>query len=148
MRILIENRKAKFNYEFIERFEAGIVLTGTEIKSVRQGNMQIAESFVQVKNGKVLLVGSNIAEWTNGSVWNHDPSRTRNLLLHKKEIRKLAEAVSQKGLTIVPIKVYLKNGFAKVEIALAKGKNTIDKRQTIKDRDQKRDVQRILKGKY
>jgi SsrA-binding protein len=142
----IVNRKAKFDYEFIETFEAGMVLTGSEVKSLRLGQASVAESYIRVQNNEAFLIGSFFAPYEQAGPQNHDPTRTRKLLLHKREIVRLATKVKEKGLTIIPLKVYFsKRGQAKLEIALAKGKITYDKRQTIKNRDMDRQMSRELK---
>ena len=145
MQILVKNRKATFNYEILDKLEAGIKLVGTEVKSVKQGNMQISESFVQIKNGEIVLIGSHIDATKANSYWAHQPTRTRKLLLHKKEINKLAGQVKIKGYTIIPLEVYTKNGYIKILIGLAKGKHSYDKRNVLKQKTIKIDVNRQLK---
>ena len=145
MQILVKNRKATFNYEILDKLEAGIKLVGTEVKSVKQGNMQISESFVQIKNGEIVLIGSHIDATKANSCWSHQPTRIRKLLLHKKEINKLAGQVKIKGYTIIPLEVYTKNGYIKILIGLAKGKHSYDKRETLKQKVIKMDVNRQLK---
>ena len=143
IKIVANNRKAGFEYFLLERFEAGLALTGTEIKSIRAGQMSIAEAYVDVENGEeAWLIESHIAPYEQGNRFNHDPKRKRRLLLHKKEIRELWNNVRQKGMTIVPTRVYLKDGRAKIEIALAKGKKAYDKRATIAKRDEARNNER------
>jgi SsrA-binding protein len=146
MKILVKNRKATFNYDILDKLEAGIKLVGTEVKSVKQGNMQISESFVQIKNGEIFLIGSHIETNKTNSYWQHQPTRTRKLLLHKKEINKLTSQVKTKGYTIIPLEVYIKNGYIKVLIGLAKGKHSYDKRETLKQKTIKMDVSRQLKN--
>ena len=146
MQILVKNRKATFNYEILDKLEAGIKLVGTEVKSVKQGNMQISESFVQIKNGEIVLIGSHIDATKANSYWAHQPTRIRKLLLHKKEINKLAGQVKIKGYTIIPLEVYTKNGYIKILIGLAKGKHSYDKRETLKQKVIKMDVNRELKN--
>ncbi|KRL56592.1 MAG: SsrA-binding protein SmpB [Furfurilactobacillus sp.] len=141
---LANNRKARHEYSILDTYEAGISLTGTEIKSVRAARITIGDGFVSIKDGEAYLMNVNIAEFTQGNRFNHDPLRTRKLLLHQKEISKLQSAVSQKGMTIVPLKVYIKHGFAKVLIGVAQGKHSYDKRETLKKRDQQRDIDRAL----
>ena len=136
----IINRKAKFEYEILDKFEAGIVLTGTEIKSVRNGNANIKDSYAIIKNGEVFLLNMFISEYKEGNIFNHEETRTRKLLLHKNEIRKINDKIKIKGLTIVPLKVYFVRGKAKVEIAVARGKHTYDKKETIKQRDIDREM--------
>ncbi|HEY4400367.1 MAG TPA: SsrA-binding protein SmpB [Lactobacillaceae bacterium] len=142
---LAVNRKARFNYAIAETFEAGISLTGTEIKSIRAGQIQIADGFVTIHNGKALLTNVNIAAYAQGNQFNVDPLRTRQLLLHKKEILQLQKATEEKGVTIVPLKVYLSHGFAKVLIGIGRGKRLYDKRQDIKKRDLERELGRKFK---
>jgi SsrA-binding protein len=143
-----ENRRARFDYHIEETFEAGIALTGTEVKSLRFGEGSIAESYAEVSNGEVWLVNSNVPEFSHGNRFNHEPKRLRKLLLHEREIARLHGAVERKGMTLVPLSVYFNSkGRAKVELALAKGKQAHDKRQSIKDRDWKRDKARILRDR-
>ncbi|WP_088308910.1 SsrA-binding protein SmpB [Novosphingobium sp. B 225] len=145
-KVVAENRRARFDYFIEEVFEAGIVLTGTEVKSLRFGEGSIAESYAEVKNGEVWLVNSNVPEFSHGNRFNHQPKRLRKLLLNEREISKFHGAVERKGMTLVPLSVYFNGrGRAKVELALAKGKNVADKRATIKERDWKRDQQRIMR---
>ena len=141
-----ENRRARYEYFIEDTFEAGIALTGTEVKSLRFGEGSIAESYAEVKNGEVWLVNANVPEFSHGNRHNHVPTRPRKLLLHAREIARLTGAVERKGMTLVPLSVYFNGrGRAKVELALAKGKNNADKRATIKDRDWKRDQARIMR---
>ncbi|MCW1402214.1 SsrA-binding protein SmpB [Novosphingobium sp. MW5] len=145
-KVVAENRRARFEYHIEDVFEAGIVLTGTEVKSLRFGEGSIAESYAEVKGGEVWLINSNVPEFSHGNRFNHTPKRPRKLLLKEREIAKFTGAVERKGMTLVPLSVYFNGrGRAKVELALAKGKNNADKRQTVKDRDWKRDQQRILR---
>lgn len=144
--IKIKNKKARFNYELLESFDAGIQLQGTEIKSIRMGKASITESFCEVKNGEVFIVNMHIDEYDWGSYYNHKIRRERKLLLTKPEIKKLERKTLETGNTIVPTLLYInKNGLAKVRIALAKGKKLYDKRNAIKEKDLKRDIQRIQK---
>jgi len=141
-----ENRRARYDYYIDEVFEAGIALTGTEVKSLRFGEGSIAESYAEVKDGQVFLINSNVPEFSHGNRFNHEPKRPRKLLLHERQINKLTGAVERKGMTLVPLSIYFNGrGRAKVELALAKGKNAADKRNTIKDREWKRDQQRIMR---
>jgi SsrA-binding protein len=143
IKVVATNRKAGFEYFLLERFEAGLVLQGTEIKSIRAGQMSLTEAYVDVENGReAWLVEAHIAPYAQGNRFNHDPKRKRRLLLHKKQIRELWNNVRQKGMTIVPVRVYLKEGRAKIEIALARGKKAYDKRATIAKRDQAREAER------
>ena len=142
-KVVATNRKAGFEYFLLEKFEAGLALQGSEIKSIRAGQISIQESYVDIENGRqAFLVEAHIAPYEQANRFNHDPRRKRKLLLHKKEIRKLWDNVRIKGMTIVPTRVYLKNGRAKIEIALAKGKKAYDKRATIAKRDEARNAER------
>ena len=143
---LAQNKKARHDYQILETIEAGLVLTGTEIKSVRERRINLKDGFAQIHNGEAWLMNVHISEYTQGNRFNHDPLRARKLLLHKKEIQKLTGQTSEKGITIVPLKVYLKHGFAKVLLGIAKGKHDYDKRETIKKRDQERESRRTLKN--
>lgn len=145
-RPLAQNKKARHDYNILETVEAGIVLTGTEIKSVREGRVTLKDGFAQIKNDEAWLENVHISEYNAGNRFNHDPLRRRKLLLHKKQIVQLGQKTSAKGVTLVPLKVYLKNGFAKVLIGIATGKHEYDKRETIKRRDQEREIQRTLKN--
>ena len=141
----ILNRKAKYNYQIFDTIEAGIVLTGTEIKSLRLGKANIRDSYVRVKNNEMFIINMHISSYENGNIFNHDETRERKLLLHKKEILKFRDKIKLEGYTIVPLKVYLKNGRAKVLIGLAKGKKNYDKREGIKKRDIERNIRARLK---
>lgn len=146
--ITIKNRKARFNYELLDRYTAGIQLGGTEIKSIRAGKASIAESFCEIKEGELWCVNMHIEEYQYGSYYNHKPKRDRKLLLQKKEIKKLERKLQDKGMTIVPLEIFINNrGLAKINIALARGKKLYDKRETIKTNDIKRDLQRNLRLK-
>ncbi len=134
-----QNRRARFEFQIIETTEAGIVLKGSEVKSVRQGKVDISDCFASVKDGEVWLHNMHVAAYQNAGPFNHNPRRTRKLLLHRREIRKLIGRIRQKGLSLVPIRIYWKHGLAKVELAVAKGKRAYDKRETIKQRDQERE---------
>jgi SsrA-binding protein len=141
-----ENRRARFDYFIEETFEAGIALSGTEVKSLRFGEGSIGESYAQVQDGEAWLINANIPEFSHGNRFNHEPKRPRKLLLHAREIQKLLGAVERKGMTLVPLSIYFNSrGRAKVELALARGKQTHDKRQSIKDRDWQRDKARLLR---
>ena len=139
---IASNRKAKFEYFLLEHFEAGLVLKGTEIKSIRARQVSIAESYIQIENGQAWLVESHIAPYDPASRENHDPKRKRKLLLNKKEINHIWGEIKQKGLTVVPTEIYLKDGRAKIDIAVAKGKKLYDKRREIAKKDLQRDLQR------
>ena len=143
-----ENRRARFEYFIEDVFEAGIALSGTEVKSLRFGEGSIAEAYAYVNDGQAWLVNANIPEFSHGNRFNHEPKRQRKLLLHAREIEKMIGAVERKGMTLIPLSVYFNGrGRAKVELALAKGKQTHDKRQTIKDRDWQRDKARLMRDK-
>ena len=145
-KIVAENRRARYDYYIDGTVEAGICLTGTEVKSLRFGEGSIAESYAEVKDGEVWLINSNVPEFSHGNRNNHVPKRPRKLLLHEREIARFTGAVERKGMTLVPLSVYFNSrGRAKVELALAKGKNVADKRATTKDRDWKRDQARIMR---
>jgi len=146
-RVLASNRKAYHDYFLDDAQEAGIVLTGTEIKSIREGKMNLRDSYVQIRGGQAFLVNAHISPYSQGNRANPDPRRDRKLLLHKREIRRLQAAVQEKGLTIVPLKVYLKNNRAKVEIALARGKKLYDKREAIAKRDSDRQLKAEIKNR-
>lgn len=148
IKVVFNNKRANFDYELLERFEAGLVLRGTEIKSIRSHRASLQQSFVQARNGELWLVDANIAPYDFGNTQNHDPVRPRKLLLHKREISRILEGLSQKGLTVVPTKLYLRDGRAKIEIALARGKRKHDKRADIAKRDAERQVERALREKY
>jgi SsrA-binding protein len=147
IKVVSTNRKANFEYFLLERFEAGIALQGSEIKSVRAGQMSLAEAYVRLDGREAWLVGAHIAPYDPASYYNHDPVRPRRLLLHRSEIRDLWNSVRQKGVTVIPVKVYLKDGLAKVEIALAKGKKLYDKRAEIAKRDSQREAEREMRGR-
>ena len=147
-KIISENRKARFNYEIGEKFEAGIVLTGSEVKSLRTGKANIAESYADARRGEVWLVNSNITEYLQAGRFNHEPKRPRKLLLHQRQINKLIGAVEREGMTLVPLKLYFNDkGRAKVELALARGKKLHDKRETEKKRSWERERGRLLRAK-
>lgn len=147
IKIVASNRKASHEYFILENFEAGLALQGSEIKSIRSGQMSLAEAYVRTDGKEAWLVEAHIAPYEQASIHNHAPRRPRKLLLHKKEIRYLWNEVRQKGVAIIPLKVYLKDGRAKIEIALAKGKKLYDKRETIAKRDFQREVERGFKGR-
>jgi SsrA-binding protein len=142
VKVVATNRKAGFEYFLFERFEAGLELRGSEIKSIRSGQISLAESYIRVDEKQAWLIEAHIAPYIQANRYNHDPKRPRRLLLHAKEIHELWDTVRQKGVTVVPIRVYLKNGRAKLEIAIAKGKKLHDKRQAIAQRDAEREMER------
>ena len=147
-KIVAENRRARYEYFLEQFFEAGIALTGTEVKSLRFGEGSIAESYAELKDGQVNLINANIPEFSHGNRFNHEPKRPRKLLLHGREIDKLRNGVSREGMTLIPLSIYFNGrGRAKVELALAKGKKIHDKRETIKDRDWKREQSRLLRDR-
>jgi SsrA-binding protein len=146
VKVVANNRKASFEYFLFERFEAGLALKGSEIKSIRAGQISLAESYIRVDENQAWLIEAHIAPYVQANRFNHDPKRPRRLLLHSKEIREMWDAVRQKGFTIVPIRVYLKNGRAKLEIAIAKGKQLHDKREAIARRDAEREMDREANG--
>ena len=141
----ILNRKARYDYELLDTFEAGIVLTGTEIKSIRNGKANLKDSYAIIKNNEAYLLNMHISEYKQGNQFNHDETRTRKLLLHKNEIKKINDKISIKGLTLVPVKLYFLKGKAKIQLAIARGKHTYDKKETIKQRDIDREVKKQLK---
>lgn len=143
----ILNRKAKFDYFVEETIEAGISLTGTEIKSIRNGKANIRDSYAIVKNDELYLLNASIASYDDGSIFNHSETRTRKLLVHKKEIKKLKQKIETEGWTLIPLKIYFKRNYAKVLIGIAKGKKNYDKRQVIKERDIKREMDKTIKYK-
>lgn len=143
---LAQNKKARHDYTIVDTIEAGLVLTGTEIKSVRAARMTLKDGYAQIKNGEAWLINVHITPYEQGNIWNQDPDRTRKLLLKKREIAKLEAELKGTGMTLVPLKVYIKNGFAKVLIGLAKGKHDYDKRESIKRREQNRDIARQMKA--
>ena len=145
MKLIAENRKARHDYFVEDTYEAGIVLVGCEVKSIRQGLVNLRDSFAIIKNGEVFAVGMHVAPYQMGSYFNHDPRRNRKLLLNKAEIRKLKAKVEQKGYTLVPLKIYFKDALVKVELGLCKGKETHDKRESIKRREEDRKIDRIKK---
>ncbi len=148
LRIVADNRKARFNYEIGQIFEAGIALTGTEVKSLRAGKATIAEAYADAREGEIWLINANIPEYLQASRFNHAPKRPRKLLLHKREINKLMGAVEREGMTVVPLKLYFNaEGRAKIEIALARGKKLYDKRETEKKRSWERDRARLMRAK-
>lgn len=146
-RLIANNKKAYHDYFIEDTYEAGIELAGTEVKSMRMGKCSIKESFVQIEHGEVFIYGMHISPYEKGNIFNKDPLRTRKLLLHQYEIRKIAAKIAEKGFTLVPLKVYFKGSLVKVEIGIAKGKKLYDKRQTIAKNDQRREAEREFKVK-
>jgi SsrA-binding protein len=147
-KLIASNKKARHEYFIEDTIEAGIVLTGTEVKSIRQGKVNIKESYASIENGEVFITGMHISPYEQGNIYNVDPVRKRKLLLHRREIRKLIGETQQKGFTLVPLSIYLKDGLVKVEIALAKGKKLYDKRQTMAKKDAERRIQQHSSEKY
>ena len=145
-KLIAQNKKAQHDYTIVETIEAGIVLQGTEIKSIRNSRINLKDGFVRIRNGEAFLVNVHISPYEQGNIFNHDPLRTRKLLLHKKQIDKLYGEMKQQGMSIVPLKVYLKDGYAKVLIGLAKGKKQYDKRESLKRKDQERQIARAMKN--
>ncbi len=144
-KILASNRKAHFNYEILERAEAGVALLGTEVKAIREGGLNFRDAYVEFRGGELFLVGAFVAPYSHGNILNHTHERNRKLLLHRREIDKLGGKVSEKGFTLVPLRAYLKNGRVKVEIGLGRGKKAHDKRETIKRRDAERETRQAVK---
>ncbi len=147
IKVLATNRKAYHDYHILETYEAGIVLTGTEVKSVREGKVNLKDSYATIKNGEAFVLNMHISPYHHGTAFNHDPTRTRKLLLHRHEINRLLGKIKEKGLTLVPLKIYLKNGYVKLELALVKGKKLYDRRADIAKRDMDRELKRELKHK-
>ena len=146
-KLIADNRRARHDYHLLDRFEAGLVLTGTEVKSLRDGRATLAQSYAEVRDGEAWLVGAEIAVYDQGNRANHEPDRPRKLLLHRREIDSLYGKVREKGLTVVPTRLYFKDGKVKVELALAQGKNVRDKRRDVIDRESRRDIERALKSR-
>jgi SsrA-binding protein len=146
-KLIADNRRARHDYVLTDRVEAGIVLSGTEVKALREGQVQLGQAFAEVREGELWLVGASIAEWAGGNRQNHVPDRDRKLLLHRREIDSLYGKVREKGLTLVPTRLYFKNGRVKVELALGRGKERADKRRAIADRDAQRQMERALKAR-
>jgi SsrA-binding protein len=145
-RVIATNRRARHEYEILETFEAGLVLRGTEVKSLRTGQVNFKDSYATVKNGEPWLLGCHISPYSHGTDANHDPERDRKLLLHRREIAKLSGKIAERGLTIVPLKLYFKDGRAKIEIGLARGKKLHDKRATLRDRESRREMDRAIRA--
>ena len=145
--VVARNRRARFEYEILEVAEAGIVLTGTEVKSLRTGKASIEEAYVDIDRGEAWLIGCDIPEYLQANRMNHKPKRRRKLLLHRREIDRIGARISERGLTMVPLQVYFKNGIAKVEISIARGRKLYDKRQALKTKDAKRDIDRAARGR-
>jgi SsrA-binding protein len=146
-KVLATNRKAAFEYEILERHEAGVRLLGTEVKSIREGGLSFRDAYVELRSGELYLVGCHIGAYSHGNLGNHAPGRDRKLLLHKREILKLGGKAVERGLTLIPLRTYLKNGRVKLEIGLARGKRSHDKRETIRRRDEERETRRALRSR-
>ncbi len=146
-KIIAENRKARFDYFIEDTYECGIALQGTEVKSVKNGNISFPDAFAEIVNGEVWVKNFHISEYSFSSIFNHDPDRAKKLLLHKEEIKRLSRRVDEKGCTLIPLDFYLKDGRVKVTLGVCKGKKQYDKRAAIKDRDVQRDIQREFAGK-
>ena len=146
-KLIAENRRARHDYELLDRYEAGVELTGTEVKSLRQGRATLAQSYAEVRDGEAWLVGAEIAVYDQGNRANHEPTRPRKLLLHRREIDRLYGTIREKGLTLVPTRLYFKDGRVKVELAVARGKEQRDKRRDVAERDAKRQMERALKAR-
>lgn len=142
------NRRARHDYEIIDTFEAGIVLQGSEVKSLRDGKANLKDSFAHIKDGEAFLVGCYIAPHSFSRAGGHDPERTRKLLLHRRELDRIAGTLAERGLTLVPLRIYFKDGKAKVELGLAKGRRTVDKRRAIREREQKREMERAMRAHH
>ncbi len=147
IKIVCQNKKAYTDYDIEETIEAGIVLTGTEVKALREGRANIKDSYVIIKGGEAFLLNSNISPYSHGNIFNHNPIRTRKLLLHKKEIQRLLGKIQQKGYSLIPLKIYFKGPYAKIEIAVAKGRKKHEKRDIIKKREAQREIERALKNR-
>jgi SsrA-binding protein len=146
-KLITENRRARHDYHLLERVEAGIQLTGTEVKSLREGGVQLGQAYAEIREGEAWLVGASIPEYAQGNLQNHRPERDRKLLLHRREIDSLEGMVREKGLTLVPTRLYFKNGRVKIELAVARGKERIDKRRDLAERDARRQIERELKSR-
>ena len=142
---IASNKKAWFDYEILDRYEAGVVLVGTEVKAIRQGMINLKDSFAKIIQNELWLVNTHISEYKFGNIHNHEPTRSRKLLLHRKELNKLFATIREKGLTLVPLKVYLKDGRVKIEIGLCKGKKLYDKRETARKKEQELEIKRLTK---
>lgn len=146
-KLIVDNRRARHDYHLLDRFEAGLVLTGTEVKSLRLGQASLRHAFADIREGEIYLVGAHIPEYAEGNLANHDPGRDRKLLLHRREIDSLIGKVRERGLTLIPTRLYFKDGRVKVEVALARGKETRDRRRELAERDAQRQIDRELKSR-
>jgi SsrA-binding protein len=146
-KLIVENRRARYDYDLLERFEAGVVLTGTEVKSLREGRATLTQAYADLRDGEAWLLNASIATYDQGNIANHEPERPRKLLLHRKELASLLGKVRERGLTLVPTRLYFKNGRVKVELALARGKERQDKRRDIAKREADRQIERAMKSR-
>lgn len=146
-KLITSNKKAYHDFFIEENYEAGISLAGTEVKSIREGRVNLKDSYVQIKDGEAFLIGCHISPYSHGNIWNLDPERTRKLLLHRQEIKRIAGQLTQKGYTLVPLKIYIKGNKVKLELGLAKGKKLYDVRETIKEKEARREVERVMKSR-
>ena len=146
-KLIVDNRRARHDYHFLEKVEAGLVLTGTEVKSLRDGRASLQQAYADVRDGEAWLVGAHISVYDQGNIANHDPDRDRKLLLHRREVEQLGAKVRERGLTLVPTRLYFRDGRAKVELALARGKEQRDKRRDIAKREAQRDMERALRAR-
>jgi SsrA-binding protein len=146
-RTIVQNRQARFNFEILEKVEAGIALEGTEVKSIREGRANIKEAYADIRNGEAWLIGAHISPYSHGNISNHNPLRERKLLLNAIEIQRLQSKVMEKGLTLVPMRLYLKGRLVKLELGVGRGKKLVDKRDDIKKRDQEREIHRAIKDR-
>jgi SsrA-binding protein len=146
-KLIVENRRARHDYELLDRYEAGLVLTGTEVKSLREGRVTLGQAYAELRDGEAWLVNASIATYDAGNIANHEPERPRKLLLHKRELESLIGKVRERGLTLVPTRLYFKDGRAKVEVALARGKERHDKRRDIARREADRQIERAMKSR-
>ena len=147
VKVVCRNRRASHEYELSDRIECGLVLTGTEVKSLRERAASLEDAYARLEDGELWLLGSDIPEYSRGNQMNHKPKRPRKLLLHRRELDKFAGKASQRGFTLVPLRIYFKNGLAKVEVAVARGKQTHDKREDLKKADAQRDIQRVMRSR-
>ncbi len=148
IKVICKNRKAHFNFEIEDTFECGIVLLGSEVKSLRNGRANLSDSYGKVRNSEIFLVDAHISPYSQANRENHDPLRERKLLLHKREIKRLTGKVAERGFSLIPLKMYFKNGKVKLEMALARGKKTYDKRESIKKKEQRRELERLVKFRH
>jgi len=148
VKVLARNKRAFFNYEIEETLECGIELLGTEVKSIKSSRFSFSDSYARVLNNELWLIGLHVSEYTHGNLFNHEPERSRRLLVHKQELKHLKRKIDERGYTVVPLRFYLKNGLIKVEVGLGRGKKNYDKRESIKQKDLKREAMRELRGRY